>query len=90
MSLGDVARAVALSPRSFVRRFKEATGNTPSEYLQRIRVEAAKRMLESSTSSVAEVVQNVGYEDAASFRRIFSRHVGLPPAAYRRRYGRVT
>ena len=85
----DVAREVALSPRTFVRRFKAATGNTPIEYLQRTRVEAAKRLLESSKASVAEIIEGVGYEDAASFRRVFSRYVGLPPLSYRRRYGRA-
>lgn len=87
-SVVQFAGAVALAPRTFIRRFKDATGNTPIEYLQRTRVEAAKRLLESSKSSVAEIVQDVGYEDAASFRRIFTKHVGLPPLAYRRRYGR--
>lgn len=88
-SIAEVAQAVALSPRTFVRRFKAATGNTPLEYLQRTRVEAAKRLLETSAASIAEIVRDVGYEDAASFRRIFTRYAGLPPLAYRRRYGRA-
>lgn len=86
--MSEIARAVALSPRSFIRRFKEATGNTPLEYLQRTRVEAAKRRFEASRSSVERVAREVGYEDAASFRRVFTRHVGLGPLAYRRRYER--
>jgi transcriptional regulator GlxA family with amidase domain len=89
LAIPDVARAVALSPRTFVRRFKAATGNTPIEYLQRTRVEAAKRRLESAARTVDEIALEVGYEDAASFRRIFTRHVGLAPLSYRKRYGRA-
>lgn len=89
LSIAGVAQMVALSPRTFVRRFKDATGNTPLEYLQRTRIEAAKRKLESSAETVEQIARDVGYEDAASFRRVFARHVGLPPLAYRRRYGRV-
>jgi transcriptional regulator GlxA family with amidase domain len=75
-----------LAPRTFKRRFRAATGHTPIAYVQRIRVERAKRLLESSDQSVEEISWAVGYEDPASFRRLFKRHTGLPPSAYRQRF----
>jgi transcriptional regulator GlxA family with amidase domain len=64
-SVEDVARRIAMSKRNFVRRFKGATGNAPREYMQRVRVEAAKRALESTPSSIAAVRRQVGYDTAA-------------------------
>ena len=82
----QLARAVAMSPRTFARRFAQATGNTPLEYTQRVRIEAAKRALEAG-DRVASVASSVGYSDAASFRRLFARITGLSPADYRASYG---
>lgn len=75
-----------LAPRTFKRRFKAATGHTPIEYVQRVRVERAKRLLESSDQPVEEISWAVGYEDPASFRRLFKRLTGLTPSAYRQRF----
>jgi transcriptional regulator GlxA family with amidase domain len=82
-----LARRMAMSPRNFARRFHGATGNTPREYIQRVRVEAAKRLLEDGRRSVGEIAQRVGYGDAVAFRKLFVRHTGLTPADYRTRYG---
>jgi transcriptional regulator GlxA family with amidase domain len=82
----ELARGVALSRRTFVRRFHLATGNAPREYIQRVRMEAAKRALERG-DSVASVATRVGYEDAVAFRKLFVRLAGLTPAEYRSRYG---
>jgi transcriptional regulator GlxA family with amidase domain len=84
---GDLARQLGMSPRNFIRRFKQATGLPPVDYVQRLRVTAARRMLEEDERSVQEVCQAVGYEDAAFFRALFKRHTGLSPAAYRRQSG---
>jgi transcriptional regulator GlxA family with amidase domain len=81
-----LARELGMSSRNFMRRFKDATGSTPLEYLQRLRVRAAQRMLEDDHTAVSEVAASVGYEDAAFFRALFKRHTGLAPAAYRRRF----
>jgi transcriptional regulator GlxA family with amidase domain len=71
---------------TFKRRFKAATGLTPIGYVQRVRVERAKRLLETSAEPVEEISWTVGYEDAASFRRLFKRVTGMPPGDYRRRF----
>ena len=86
LGVAALAREVAVSPRHFVRRFKAATGSTPSVYMQRVRVEAAKRILESGRKPVSDVSIEVGYEDVASLRKVFRRVAGLSPAEYRRRY----
>jgi transcriptional regulator GlxA family with amidase domain len=75
-----------LTPRTFKRRFSAATGETPIAYVQRTRVERAKRRLEHSTDSIEEISWSVGYEDPASFRRLFKRLTGLTAGEYRRRF----
>jgi transcriptional regulator GlxA family with amidase domain len=81
------ARLVGMSMRNFVRRFKQATGDTPLAYLQKLRVAAAKRLLESDHRSMQEVSDAVGYQDAAFFRSLFQRHTGVSPSAYREKFG---
>ena len=80
-----VARS-GLAERTFKRRFTEATGMSPLAYVQRIRIDEAKRRLERTEDSVEAVGWHVGYEDAAFFRRLFKRTTGLSPGVYRRRY----
>jgi transcriptional regulator GlxA family with amidase domain len=87
LSVDALAKSVAMSRRNFVRRFKRATGNVPREYVQRVRIEAAKRALEMGSHSVADVSGAVGYEDADAFRKLFQRWTGLTPSEYRGRYG---
>jgi transcriptional regulator GlxA family with amidase domain len=88
IDLDRLAAEMALTPRTFLRRFKAAIGETPLAYLQRLRIDAAKRMLEEDRLTIQEVSLAVGYEDVAFFRDLFKRHAGLPPGAYRERYGR--
>ena len=75
-----------LAERTFKRRFTDATGVSPLAYVQRIRIEEAKRRLERSEESVEAIGWHVGYEDPAFFRRLFKRVTGLTPASYRKRY----
>lgn len=81
------ARRVGMSLRNFVRRFKQATGDSPLIYLQKLRIAAAKRLLESDHRTMQEIGDAVGYQDVAFFRQLFERHTGVSPSAYRRRFG---
>jgi transcriptional regulator GlxA family with amidase domain len=83
-----VARS-GLAERTFKRRFAKATGLSPMEYVHTLRLEEAKQMLESGDQPVEAVATEVGYEDASFFGRLFRRNVGLTPAQYRKRFGRL-
>ncbi|MCU0432000.1 MAG: helix-turn-helix domain-containing protein [Bacteroidia bacterium] len=82
----ELAGRVAVGRRSFERRFKTATGNTVLEYIQRVKIESAKRYLENSRSTVNEVMMEVGYSDTKAFRTIFRKITGLTPVEYRNKY----
>jgi transcriptional regulator GlxA family with amidase domain len=88
ISIDSIALQLQMNGRSFLRRFKKATANTPLEYLQRVRVEAAKRHFESTTKTVSEVMYGLGYNDEKAFRTLFKKHVGVSPMAYQRKYNR--
>ncbi len=81
------AQRVGMSLRNFVRRFKQATGDSPLIYLQKLRISAAKRLLESNHRTMQEISDAVGYQDVAFFRALFQRHTGESPSAYRGRFG---
>lgn len=81
------ARRVGMSLRNFVRRFKHATGDSPLAYLQKLRIAAAKRLLENNHRTIQEVSDAVGYQDVAFFRMLFERHTGVSPSAYREKFG---
>lgn len=78
-----------LNPRTFARRFRAATGYQPIEYVQALRVEEAKQILETEELGINEIAEAVGYDDPASFRRLFKRKAGLTPAAYRRKFAKL-
>ncbi|MEM1264492.1 MAG: helix-turn-helix domain-containing protein [Pseudomonadota bacterium] len=84
--VAGVVQALAISERSLQRRFSQATGKTLIGYVQNVRVEAAKVMLEESQTSVDDIAAAVGYENAAFFRRLFKRATGLTPREYRKLY----
>ena len=75
-----------MSVRHFSRRFKTATGESFSSYLQKLRTENAKRLLETTGSSASEIMYRVGYNDERSFRRLFKQHTGLAPKHYRNKF----
>jgi transcriptional regulator GlxA family with amidase domain len=85
-SIDTVAETVGISPRHFKRRFKTATGDTPLAYLQRLRIENAKRFLERTRETVNEITWKIGYEDINSFRRLFIKHTGMSPKDYRNKF----
>jgi transcriptional regulator GlxA family with amidase domain len=82
-----MAQVSGLALRSFSRRFQNATGMAPLAYVHTLRLEEAKQMLEASQGSIASIAEEVGYEDAGYFTRLFRRQVGISPAQYRRRFG---
>jgi len=84
----DLAELSHMSERTFLRRFKKLTANTPAQYIQRVKVEAAKKMLESTTLQIQQVMFDVGYNDFNAFRKIFKKFAGLSPQAYQRKYNR--
>jgi transcriptional regulator GlxA family with amidase domain len=84
----DLAIKYAIGRRHFERRFKKATNNTPVEYMQRVKIEAAKKQLESSSKNVNEVMYNVGYADNKAFRTVFKKITGLSPINYRNKYNK--
>jgi len=84
--IDDVAKRFGFGVRNFKRRFKEATGYTPITYLQTLRLEKAKQLLESTRMTLDSITYTVGYEDGNSFRRLFRQRVGLLPAAYRKKF----
>lgn len=82
----EMVKRSKLAERTFKRRFVSATGVAPIDYVQRLRIEDAKRRLERTEASVEEISWRVGYEDAAFFRRLFKRTTGLAPGEYRKRF----
>lgn len=85
-TVDELIKELPVSKRNFIRRFKSATGNTPLEYLQHIRIEASKKILENTDASITEVMYDVGYSDSKAFRKLFKRIVGLTPRAYKKKY----
>jgi transcriptional regulator GlxA family with amidase domain len=86
ISFEKLASDFAISRRNFDRRFYKATGNTPVEYLQRVKVELAKSHLEKGRKSIFEVMHDVGYADDKAFREVFKRIAGLSPLEYKGKY----
>lgn len=89
ISVDELASKFAIGRRNFERRFKKATNNTPVEYIQRVKIEAAKKSLESGRKNVTEVMYDVGYSDAKAFRSVFKKVTGLSPTEYKGKYNRT-
>ena len=86
LDVEQLADRLHVTSRTLCRRFKKAIGETPREFLQNARIERAKRLLETTQDSLDEVVHRVGYEDVSSFRRLFTREIGISPREYRRQF----
>jgi transcriptional regulator GlxA family with amidase domain len=88
ISVDKLTSLFPLGRRNFERRFKKATSNTVSEYIQRVKVEAAKKGFEISTKNVNEVMYDVGYSDTKAFRSVFKKVTGLSPIEYKNKYNK--
>lgn len=88
LTIDELAGRFHISRRNFERRFRKASGNSPVEYIQRIKIEAAKQSLESKRESINEVMYSVGYNDSKAFRALFKKYTGLSPVEYKQRYNR--
>jgi len=90
ITMDNLSRLVNMGQRNFIRRFKAATNNTPFEYLQRVRIESAKRALENNDKDVASIMDDAGYRDQKAFRSIFRRLTGLSLQEYKKKYARAS
>jgi transcriptional regulator GlxA family with amidase domain len=88
ISVEELASQFAIGTRHFARRFKKATNNTPAEYIQRVKIEAAKKQLENTPKNVNEVMYDIGYMDVKTFRMVFKKITGLSPIDYKHKYNR--
>ncbi|QDH78758.1 helix-turn-helix domain-containing protein [Echinicola soli] len=86
VTVDDLASKFGVGRRSFERRFKQATSNTVVEYMQRVKIEAAKKEFEKARKNVSEVMYDVGYSDTKAFRTVFRKITGLSPVQYRNKY----
>lgn len=82
----EVATQFNFGVRNFIRRFKSATGDTPNQYLQSLRIEQAKHLLETTKTNFEQITYQIGYEDSNSFRRLFKTRVGVGPTDYRKKF----
>lgn len=82
----DVEKKVNISPRQFKRRFKNATGETALNYIQKLRIESAKTMLIKNNKNIDEITFAIGYENSSTFRKLFKKHVGITPSQYRDKF----
>ena len=89
-AVARVVRYSKMPARTLKRRFKLAAGVALIDYVQNLRIEEAKRLLESTDLAADEISAKVGYEDASFFRRLFKRRTGLPPSQYRRAFSSAT
>lgn len=88
LSVENLSSRFSVSRRNFDRRFIKATGNTPLEYVQRVKIERAKKAIETSRRTISEVMYEVGYSDVKAFREVFRRITGISPMEYRNKYNR--
>ena len=89
IDIDTIAKRFALSPRTLNRRFKQVTGKSPKNYLQNLRIEEARHLLESTGLTLEDIVERVGYRDLSSFRRLFKRELELSPHEYRQQFSMV-
>ena len=87
IGMDQLAAELAVSPRTLARRFRQSTGDSPQVFLQKLRVEAGKALLENTALRMDQILERIGYDDDSAFRRLFRKHTNLSPREYRRRFG---
>ena len=90
ISVENLSQKFAVGRRNFDRRFIKATGNTPVEYLQRVKIESAKKEFETTRKTINEVMYEVGYSDVKAFREVFRKITGMSPLEYKNKYNKET
>ncbi len=89
IKIDDLVKLTALSRRSFIRKFKKATGNTPKDYIQRAKVEWARKKLEYENIDIQQISYLLTYKDSGTFSNIFKKHIGISPSAYRKKFKKM-
>ncbi len=90
LSIQKMATVAALGERTFLRRFKNATGIPPGKYLQQVRLETARELLETTDLSIENIAESIGYVDYSAFRKLFKKTMGCTPSSYRQRFGLIS
>src|SRR5438045_5735685 len=88
ISIDEISSRITIGRRNFDRRFIKATGNTPLEYSQRVKIESAKKAFETTRKTINEVMYEVGYSDVKAFREVFRKVTGVSPLEYRSKYNK--
>ena len=89
-TVDEVCAKFGIGRRTFERRFKKGTGNSIVEYIQRVKIESAKKQFETGRKTVSEVMYEVGYADTKAFRDVFKKVTGMSPLDYRSKYNKET
>ena len=89
-TISELSKQLATSERTLVRQFKEVLAITPLKYVQNLRINTAKYLLETSDLNLDRIIEKVGYKDRSTFSKLFSQYTGLPPMSYRRQFGNNT
>jgi len=89
LSIEDLADFSNMNKRTFMRHFKDATGETPYNYIQKVKVEKAKKMIEMNSMGIEQIGYEVGYSDISSFRKTFKKHAGVIPSEYKKLYHKM-
>ncbi|WP_198559871.1 GlxA family transcriptional regulator [Colwellia sp. 12G3] len=86
----ELSKTLATSERTLIRKFKEVLAITPLKYVQKLRINKAKYLLETSDLNLDRIIEKVGYKDRSTFSKLFSQHTGIPPISYRRQFSKIT
>ncbi len=89
MTIAELSKYATMSERTFIRRFKTATGVTSTDYIQKVRIESAKKLLEQTDNTMLAIMDKVGYNDLGNFRNVFKKQTGISLNEYRKKFSRL-